>query len=35
LRFTFRLNDQRSPIQHHLVLYRIDPEDGIARFFSL
>jgi hypothetical protein len=25
----------RSPIQHHLVLHRIDPEDGLARFYSL
>jgi hypothetical protein len=27
--------DEQSPIQHHLVLYRIDPEDGIAQFYSL
>ena len=27
--------DARSPIRHHLVLYRHDPEQGIARFFSL
>jgi predicted DNA-binding WGR domain protein len=27
--------DARSPIQHHLVLYRRDPEQGRARFFSL
>jgi len=27
--------DERPPIQHHLVLHRIDPEDGIARFDSL
>ena len=29
------LNDLRSPIQHHLVLHRIDPEQGIWRFYSL
>ncbi len=28
-------DDQRSPIQHHLVLHRIDPEQGIRRFYSL
>jgi hypothetical protein len=27
--------DERSPIQHHLVLHRIDPEQGIGRFDSL
>jgi predicted DNA-binding WGR domain protein len=27
--------DARSPIQHHLVLHRIDPEQGVARFYSL
>jgi len=27
--------DARSPIKHHLVLYRRDPEQGRARFFSL
>jgi predicted DNA-binding WGR domain protein len=27
--------DTRSPIRHHLVLYRRDPEQGRARFFSL
>jgi predicted DNA-binding WGR domain protein len=27
--------DARSPIRHHLVLYRRDPEQGSARFFSL
>jgi predicted DNA-binding WGR domain protein len=27
--------DARSPIRHHLVLYRHDPEQGRARFFSL
>ena len=31
----FLMPDERSPIQHHLVLHRIDPEDGIARFDSL
>jgi predicted DNA-binding WGR domain protein len=25
----------RSPIRHHLVPYRCDPEQGKARFFSL
>jgi hypothetical protein len=25
----------RSPIQHHLVLHWIDPEQGIRRFYSL
>ncbi len=28
-------DDQRSPIQHHLVLHRIDPEQGIRRFYAL
>jgi predicted DNA-binding WGR domain protein len=28
-------DDERSPIQHHLVLHRIDPEQGIRRFYSL
>jgi predicted DNA-binding WGR domain protein len=27
--------DARSPIRHHRVLYRRDPEQGRARFFSL
>ena len=27
--------DARSPIRHHLVLYRRDREQGRARFFSL
>jgi len=27
--------DARSPIRHHLVLYRRDPEQGRARFSSL
>jgi hypothetical protein len=27
--------DARSPIRRHLVLHRIDPEDGMARFYSL
>jgi len=27
--------DARSPIRHPLVLYRRDPEQGRARFFSL
>ncbi len=25
----------RSPIKHHLVLHRIDPGQGVARFYSL
>jgi predicted DNA-binding WGR domain protein len=28
-------NELHSPIQHHLVLHRIDPEQGIRRFYSL
>jgi hypothetical protein len=27
--------DTRSPVQHHLVLHRIDPEQSVARFYSL
>jgi predicted DNA-binding WGR domain protein len=27
--------DERSPIRHHLVLHRKDPEQGVARFYSL
>ncbi|EIM30208.1 WGR domain-containing protein [Microvirga lotononidis] len=27
--------DARSPIKHHLVLYRREPEQGRTRFFSL
>jgi predicted DNA-binding WGR domain protein len=27
--------DERSPIQHALVLRRVDPDQGIARFYSL
>ena len=27
--------DARSPIRHHLALYRREPEQGRARFFSL
>jgi predicted DNA-binding WGR domain protein len=29
------ISDPRSPIKHHLVLHRIDPERGIRRFYSL
>ena len=29
------MRDARSPIQHHRVLYRRDPEKGAARFYSL
>ncbi len=25
--------DARSPIEHHRVLHRIDPEQGVRRFF--
>jgi predicted DNA-binding WGR domain protein len=28
-------DDRRSPIKHHLVLRRIDPEQGVRRFYSL
>jgi predicted DNA-binding WGR domain protein len=28
-------DDARSPVQHHLVLHRIDPDQGVARFYSL
>ena len=28
-------DELRSPIKHHLVLHRIDPEQGIRRFCSL
>ena len=28
-------DELRSPIKHHLVLHRIDPEPGIRRFYSL
>jgi predicted DNA-binding WGR domain protein len=28
-------DDERSSIKHHLVLHRIDPEQGIRRFYSL
>ena len=28
-------DDLRSPIKHHLVLHRIDPVEGIRRFYSL
>jgi predicted DNA-binding WGR domain protein len=27
--------DERSPIQHRLVLHRIDLEQGVWRFYSL
>jgi hypothetical protein len=27
-------DELRSPIKHHLVLHRIDPEQGIRRFYS-
>jgi hypothetical protein len=30
-----RVPDVRSPIQHHLVLHRIDPEQGVRRLCSL
>jgi predicted DNA-binding WGR domain protein len=28
-------DDLRSPIKHHLVLHRINPEQGVRRFYSL
>jgi predicted DNA-binding WGR domain protein len=28
-------DNEPSPVQHHLVLHRIDPEQGIRRFYSL
>jgi predicted DNA-binding WGR domain protein len=28
-------NELLSPIKHHLVLHRIDPEQGVRRFYSL
>src|SRR5215218_4033303 len=28
-------DELRSPIQHHLVLHRIDPEQRVARFYAL
>jgi predicted DNA-binding WGR domain protein len=28
-------DELRSPIQHHLVLHRSDPEQGIRRVYSL
>jgi predicted DNA-binding WGR domain protein len=28
-------DELRSPIKHHLVLHRIEPEQGIRRFYSL
>ena len=31
----FTVPKARSPVQHHLVLHRRDPEQGIARFYSL
>jgi predicted DNA-binding WGR domain protein len=31
----FTVPDARSPVQHHLVLHRIEPEQGVARFYSL
>jgi predicted DNA-binding WGR domain protein len=27
--------DERSPIQHALVLRRVEPDQGVARFYSL
>jgi predicted DNA-binding WGR domain protein len=27
--------DKRSPVQHALVLHKIDPDRGVARFYSL
>jgi predicted DNA-binding WGR domain protein len=28
-------DDDRSPVQHHLVLHWVEPEQGIRRFYSL
>ena len=28
-------DELRSPIKHHIVLHRIDPEQGVWRFYSL
>jgi predicted DNA-binding WGR domain protein len=28
-------DELRSPIKHHLVLHKIDPEQGVQRFYSL
>lgn len=28
-------DDDRSPVQHYLVLHRVEPEQGIRRFYSL
>jgi hypothetical protein len=28
-------DELRSPIKHHLVLHRIDPEQGVRQFYSL
>jgi predicted DNA-binding WGR domain protein len=28
-------DELRSPSKHHLVLHRIDPEQGVRRFYSL
>jgi hypothetical protein len=27
--------DERSPVQHALVLHRVEPDRGIARFYPL
>lgn len=27
--------DERSPVQHHVVLHRLDPGRRVARFYSL
>jgi predicted DNA-binding WGR domain protein len=29
------IDEERSPIRHHLVLHRIDPEQRVARFYAL
>jgi hypothetical protein len=28
-------DDEPSPVEHHLVLHRIDPKQGLRRFYSL
>jgi predicted DNA-binding WGR domain protein len=29
------MDEERSPIRHYLVLHRINPEQRVARFYSL
>jgi predicted DNA-binding WGR domain protein len=30
-----RRMDKRSPVQHALVLHKVDPDRGVSRFYSL